>query len=183
MKDTSCSQAWKVNQERKKHRDQRLEKEDVDREWSTKHISSFGAGWAPSDHKVRALGSRSGRLAFISPCPCPHGDARIQAEEEPWVSSEPTRKSHKASKEAQKGDRAQTGERRAGVLPQSEWWQCAQHCVSRFTAVETVSFFSLPYPLCPGLYMCINYLWVSEGSALYLRNLMHLGEGFISSIS
>lgn len=40
----------------------------MDREWGTKCTSSFGGGWAPSDHNVQALGSRNGRLAFISPC-------------------------------------------------------------------------------------------------------------------
>lgn len=185
LKDTSRSLAWKVNQERKTHRDQRPEREDVDSVWGTKCVSSFGGGWAPSDHNAQGLGSRNGRLAFRSPCQYPQGDGRISAEEKHWVRSEPKWQSHKAAKQTQKVDGS------------SHWWakgrgpptecEClvhAQHCVSRFTAVETASVcvFSLLYPLCLGLCMHIKCL-LNEWRKCFVSEKSHAcGRGGFHSL-
>lgn len=140
----SMQSGLKKRTRREKHRNQSPEREDVDREWGTQCISSFGVGWAPSDHSVQALGSRNGRLAFrslVSALKVMTG-SRLKRSPESAGSQHggPT-----ASQQHRKGTGAQTG-----VRPECEWWQCAQHYLSGFTAVETVSGFFFALSSMPG---------------------------------
>lgn len=139
----------------------------------------FQGGWAPSDHNAQRWGAEMEgwpSLPLVRILKVMTG-SRLKKSTESVVSRNGSPTKHLSRHRKWTG--AQIGERRAGVLPPSASARCAQHCVSRFTAVETVSVSFLCFILCAwGCVCALNIYWMSEGSALYLRNLMRLGEGF-----
>lgn len=72
------------------------------------------------------------------------------------VGSEPNGSPTKFLTRRRKWTEAPSGERRAGLLPLTEYSGCAQHCASSFTALDTASVLGFASPSVPRAVCSVN---------------------------
>lgn len=143
----------------------------------------FRSGWAPSDHNAQPWGAEMEGWPSFPLFRILKVMTGSRAEEKHWVGSEPKWQSHKASKQTQKVDK---GLRLVteGQGSSHRVWALGVRltlCVKIHSCRDSLLFFPLCFILCAWGCVCtLNIYGMSEGSALYLRNLMRLGEGFSS---